>query len=383
MRVFSTYFRVIRNFAPMIAIYVVAFAAIVMLQSSLLPQGSTFVSVKPRIAIVNHDAGAPLSDAFAAYVEKHSDPQEVGDTQDDMKDALFYEKVSAVLIIPDGFSDDLMADRDPQVDIMRGVSMNSRFAEMLFSSYLSNAEFLREAGMDETQIARALEQDMEADIEVEMAGVSDVDAKQGMAAFFNFANYVILATVPLVVAMGMRNMNDERVRKRLLASPISATRINRQVFLANALLALFIYLVFAAVGFVMIGSDLLTSPGLIMLLNFFVLTLFALSLGVLLGTLVSNREAINGVVQVVSLGSSFLAGAFVPQAFLGATVLSFARILPSYWYVKANDTLVEVATYTSESLRPVFLSIAVVFGFAVALYVATQAAASRRRQLSA
>ena len=383
MRVFSTYFRVIRNFAPMIAIYVIAFAAIVVLQSSLLPEGSTFVSVKPRIAIVNHDTAAPLSDAFATYVEKHSDPQDVGESEDAMKDALFYEKVSAVLIIPEGFSADLMADRDPQVDIMRGVSMNSRFAEMLFSSYLSNAELLREAGMDENQIARTLEKDMEADIKVEMAGVSDVDAKQGMAAFFNFANYVILATVPLVVAMGMRNMSDDHVRKRLLASPIPATRINRQVFLANALLALFIYVVFAAIGFTMIGRDLLTAPGLVMLLNFFVLTLFALALGVLLGTLVSNREAINGVVQVVSLGSSFLAGAFVPQAFLGETVLSFARILPSYWYVKANDSLVELATYTFEDLRPVLLSIAVVFGFAVALYVVTQIVASRRKQLSA
>lgn len=383
MRVFSTYFRVIRNFAPMIAIYVVAFAAIVVLQSSLLPQGSTFVSVKPRVAIVNHDAGAPLSDAFAAYVSKHSDPQEVGETEDDMKDALFYEKVSAVLIIPEGFSDELMADRDPQVDIMRGVSMNSRFAEMLFSSYLSNAEFLRESGMDDVQIARSLVRDMEADIKVEMAGVSDVDAKQGMAAFFNFANYVILATVPLVVAMGMRNMNDDHVRKRLLASPISAARINRQVFLANAMLAVLIYLVFVAVGFAMLGRELLTTPGIVMLLNFFVLTLFALALGVLLGTLVSNREAINGVIQVVSLGSSFLAGAFVPQAFLGETVLSFARILPSYWYVKANDSLVEIAAYTTEDLRPVLLSIAVVFGFAVALYAVTQVVASRRKQLSA
>ena len=383
MRVFSTYFRVIRNFAPMIAIYVVAFAAIAVLQSSLVPEGGAFVSVKPRIAIVNHDAGAPLSDAFTAYAEKHSDPQQVGDTQDAMQDALFYEKVSAVLIIPEGFSDDLMEDRDPQVDIMRGVSMNSRFAEMLFSSYLTNAEFLRDAGMDEVQIARTLEEDMEADIEVEMAGVGDVDTKQGMAAFFNFANYVILATVPLVVAMGMRNMSDDHVRKRLLASPIPAARINRQVFLANALLAVFIYLVFVAIGFAMIGSDLITTPGLVMLLNFFVLTLFALALGVLLGTLVSNREAINGVVQVISLGSSFLAGAFVPQAFLGETVLSFARILPSYWYVKANDSLVELAAYTVEDLRPVLLSIGVVFGFAVALYVVTQVVASRRKQLSA
>lgn len=89
------------------------------------------------------------------------------------------------------------------------------------------------------------------------------------------------------------------------------------------------------------------------------------------------------MIQVVSLGSSFLAGAFVPQALLGDAVLSFARILPSYWYVKANDSLVELATYTFEDLRPVLLSIAVVFGFAVALYVVTQVVASRRKQLSA
>lgn len=382
MRVFRTYFRTIRNFAPMIAIYVVAFAAIVILQSTLLPSGSSFVAVKPRLAVVNHDVGAPLSESFAAYVGEHSDPQQIGDTEDAMKDALFYERVSAVLIIPEGFADDLMDDRDPQVGIMRGVSNDARFAEMLFSTYLGNAEFLRDVGMDQQRIADALEKDMEAHVTVEMAGVDDFDAKQGMGAFFNFANYAILAVIPYVVAMGMRNMNQELVRKRLLISPIPAARINRQVFLANALIAVAIYLVFAGIGAAMI-KDVFTAPGYLMLLNLFALTMFALGLGVLLGTVLSNREAINGIVQVVSLGSSFLAGAFVPQSLLGEKVLTLARVLPSYWYVKANDDLVALPSYSGTDLRPVLLSVAVVAGFAAAMFLVSQVVASRRKRLSA
>ena len=43
------------------------------------------------------------------------------------------------------------------------------------------------------------------------------------------------------------------------------------------------------------------------------------------------------IANILGLGMSFLCGIFVPQAFLGNTVLAIGRFLPAYWYVRITN----------------------------------------------
>ncbi len=69
---------------------------------------------------------------------------------------------------------------------------------------------------------------------------------------------------------------------------------------------------------------------------------------------------------------SFLCGVFVPQSLLGENVLTAAKFLPMYWYVKANGILAGTTgeVFTNEKF---FKYLAVELFFAVALYAAALA----------
>jgi len=69
----------------------------------------------------------------------------------------------------------------------------------------------------------------------------------------------------------------------------------------------------------------------------------------------------------------------VPQAIMSKAVLSVARFLPSYWFVRANDTITELSKFTTDSLRPIYGSILIQLGFAVALFSVTLLLSKERR----
>ena len=43
--------------------------------------------------------------------------------------------------------------------------------------------------------------------------------------------------------------------------------------------------------------------------------------------------------NVLGLGMSFLCGVFVTQSLLGEEILNIGKLLPAYWYVRANNMI--------------------------------------------
>ena len=111
--------------------------------------------------------------------------------------------------------------------------------------------------------------------------------------------------------------------------------------------------------------------GLLYILNSFVFTICALTLSFLIGNLVNNKNAINGIINVVALGSSFLCGAFVGMEYLPDSVLKMAHIFPSYWYIKTNETIKVLETINFETIKPIFINIGVILLFSVIFVLIT------------
>ena len=108
-----------------------------------------------------------------------------------------------------------------------------------------------------------------------------------------------------------------------------------------------------------------TMHGLVYILNSLIFTLCALTIAFVIGNSIKNKNAVNGIVNVVALGSSFLCGAFVPMELLPDFVLKIAHILPSYWYIKTNEILKTTEIINLDTIMPILINIGIVFCFTI------------------
>lgn len=124
-----------------------------------------------------------------------------------------------------------------------------------------------------------------------------------------------------------------------------------------------------------------TSHGMIYILNSFIFNFCALTLAFLIGNILTNKDAMNGIINVIALGSSFLCGAFVPMEFLPKQVLNIAHILPSYWYIKTNELLKNIEVCNLENIKPLLLNMGVILCFSLIFIIITNIISNRKRKL--
>lgn len=121
--------------------------------------------------------------------------------------------------------------------------------------------------------------------------------------------------------------------------------------------------------------------GLICSINSLIFTICAVTIAFLIGNLVNNKNAINGIVNVVALGSSFLCGAFVPVEMLPNLVLKIAHILPSYWYIQTNELMKTIETFNIETLKPIFTNMGVMILFSIIFIIITNIISKNKRKI--
>ena len=81
---------------------------------------------------------------------------------------------------------------------------------------------------------------------------------------------------------------------------------------------------------------------------------------------------VSGISTVDGLGTSFIAGAFVPQEFLAPFVLNIAKLTPSYWFIDGNNKIASLSGYSWTELQPIIMNMAIILGFAVLFYILIQ-----------
>ena len=155
---------------------------------------------------------------------------------------------------------------------------------------------------------------------------------------------------------------------------------NRQLLLSNSILAIILWIFYVILSFILIGNVMFTQQGLILIINLFIFSICALCIAFLVANIISNKNAINGIINVIGLGSSFLCGAFVPVEWLPDTVLKIAHILPSYWYIQTNELVKTLEVINMESLKPIFTNMAVVLGFSIIFIIIANLISKKKRR---
>ena len=136
------------------------------------------------------------------------------------------------------------------------------------------------------------------------------------------------------------------------------------------------------VGFILVGDILFTTHGLIIIINSLVFTFCATSIAFFLGTLITNKDAINGLVNIIALGSSFLCGVFVPQTWLPDTVLKIAHILPTYYYVNTNDRVATLEHINLTTLKPIVINTSIIIGMSIIFIILANIVSKKKQKIA-
>jgi ABC-2 type transport system permease protein len=167
----------------------------------------------------------------------------------------------------------------------------------------------------------------------------------------------------------MTSFKDTKIKKRNLMGTISYKKINIQIFLGNLCVTLGIWMFYVLISIALYGKIMLTQVGLLLILNALVFCITASAIGFLIANIVKSRVATNGIVNVISLGLSFISGSFVPQKYLGSTVLGIAKIFPSYWFITNNNKIVQLNEFNFESLKPIISNMGIVAVYVLIIFL--------------
>ena len=108
----------------------------------------------------------------------------------------------------------------------------------------------------------------------------------------------------------------------------------------------------------------------------------SVTIAFLIGNIVRNKEAINGIVNVIALGSSFLCGSFVPIEYLPKFVVKIAHILPSYYYINNNEKVASLEIFNMKTLTPILINIGIVLIFTFLFIIITNFVSKKQRKVA-
>ena len=118
---------------------------------------------------------------------------------------------------------------------------------------------------------------------------------------------------------------------------------------------------------------MMNTSGMLLLLNSLLFAIMTVTLAFMFSALTCTvryvEDVMNGISNVVSLGFSFLGGAFVPQHLIPSGILTFAKLLPSYWYVNLNDALTSQMQVDTGTWTKVWQTYGVLSLFAVTFFL--------------
>lgn len=372
MTVFKTLLKILNKNKGIVILYSVLLIVFGSLNMKTSDNSTNFVASKPDILIVNEDKGEKLTQNLISYISDNANITDIDDNEAARDDALFYRNVNYIIYIPKDFSKDLLNGDNPEVDIKSTGDYQAYYAQLMLERYIKTAKnYINIANetsgdVDVKDIISSIDKTLDKQTEIKVTSQVDTDKLSGITFYFNFMNYGLLAGAIFAICMILTSFNEEKIRRRTIISSMNIHRHNNLLLTGNVLFAIVLWAVYTVAGFVICGikKDIM-NYALLYVLNSFIFTLCAVTIAFMLANIIHNKNALNGIINVIALGTSFLCGAFVPMQWLPDSVIKIAHILPSYWYIKTNELIADIEKWNIDSLKPLFINMGILIAFSV------------------
>lgn len=360
--------KVLKSKLPLSLIYVVVFLVIFIAMTASDSSSSMFgQDVRLSVCVFDED-DTPESHALTSFIGERNDIIELENDRDVIIDALYYERADYVLTIKKGYAEKLAAGEISGVFESRRMhdSYSTVYMGQLLNEYASTVKAYIAGGSSVSDAVRKTGAALLREVDMTVADFNDTGESSPfdrIMIYFRFLPYVIISAFmntlcPVLLAMGRKD-----IRYRTNCSGITPGTYTVQIFAGSTVFLFGVWLIFIAAGLIIYGGQM-TGGLWLAVLNSFVFSLFVAMMTIFIVGFEPPGTMINIITQVVSLGMCFLCGVFVDQSMLGEGVLSAARFLPAYWYIRVTRMIEGSEVYDNNT---VILAFAVQFGYAVVL----------------
>ena len=382
MIVFKTILKILNKLKGLIILYTIMLVSVTLVNQTS-GNVDSFEEIKPSVIIVNNDKSeSKVTNHFIKYLENHMEVKDIDiGNEEKIDDALFYRDVSVVVYIPDGFGKDLLDNKDVSVEYKISGDKGSSYGKMLVQNYFDSFNVYNNY-YDGDELFDRLDNALNVDVNVEVKSKVDTNSLSRMARFFNFLNYAILAGCVYSISMILASLKSQNVRKRTIVSSYDYKKYNRIVLEACSVVIIGMWILYMILALIIFKDLFISMNGLWYVINSFVFSLCSLCIGFLIGNITQNKGAISGIVNVVSLGSSFLCGCFVPFEFMPDYVIKIAHIFPTYYFVINNEALKVMDNFSLSSVSPLIFNMGIVLIFGVCFVIITNYVSKRKQVLN-
>lgn len=380
MTVFNTFWKVINKYKGTIILFTVMLVTFGGINTTSNNSTVDFTNSKPDIIIVNNSGNNDLTKNLISYLEKSTNVKDVKNTEEARNDALFYREVNYIIYIPKDYQKDVLSGKTPEIDIKTVGDYNSSLAEMLLTRYLKIQSIYAKNISTEQELITVINKNLSKTSEVTITSKVDRAKTSRVSRYFNFASYSAMFIIIFVICMVLSSFHTKTIKKRTIISSMNYKTHNKYLLRASFIYSIIVWLLFMLLGTILFSNTILSLRGLVYALNLFIFIFTSLTLALLLSTLIDNKDAVNGIVNVISLGSAFLCGAFIPTEWLPEAVIKISRIFPTYWYVNSNDLLASLQTINMTSLNQVIINMIVMLVFAL-IFIIINNLVSKKKQI--
>ena len=391
MIVFKTFWRIMKRYWWIVFIYVAILTSLSVINLKTAPV-TDFVDTKPEITIVSQDpsdlATKPFTKNFLNYLSKNTKIIDLKESE--TTDALFYQKISMILYLPEDLESKIISGQKITLDYRTSGNYTAELSKNLIKRYfeLQRTEILESKNSskeqsnipseDSEKIISNLNQRLDQSPTVRLASKNATNLSK-IAAFFNFASYTIMAIILYVTCFINASFNKSPVKKRTMVSSLHLKKYNFSLLLANSIFAFSVFVLLTTLSFFVLGNIVLTPFFIFEILNILLYTLAALTLAELVSTFNLSRDAVSGVVNLLSLAPAFLSGAFVPTYFLPSFVLTIAHIFPTYWFIDTNNKIATMTEFNFSSFLTILPNLLVLVLFSIIFIVANLVLSKKKR----
>ena len=369
MTVFKTFWKIVNKYKGTIILYTVMLISFGGINLASNDTTTTFTSTLPNIAIVNNDQKSVLTNNLISYLSENSKVVDIENDEEKINDALFYRDVSYVVYIPKNYTNDVLKGMNPTIDIKSTNDYTSSLEEMMLTDYLNLQNTYLKLTTDQAKLTNYINDTLKDKSEVVLTSKVDTKSLSKVSRYFNFASYSILAVVIFIITLVLTSFKEKTVNKRIVVSSMNYKKHSGLILKSSLLYALIVWALFSLLAIILLGKSVLNTRGLLLILNTLVFTLQALTFALLISSLVNNKDAIGGIVNVVALGSAFLCGAFIPSMYLPEKVVSISHIFPAYYYNNSNNLVTSLEVINLTTLKPFITNIMMMLVFMLVFIV--------------
>ena len=345
MTIFKTYWKIVKKNIGIIILYTVMLLVFGTMNLKANKNSFEFISSKPDIIIVNNSSGI-ITDNLISYLKTNANVKNITD-ENDIDDAVFFRDANYVIYIPKEFENKIENGKEFNIDIKTNNSYDSYIASELLNRYLDVFSKYMNLYNDKILAIQKLDNTLNKKASVIIENKTSLNSKTSL--FYNFSSYSIMAIVIYIICLVLSSFNDEKISKRTNVSGMNYKTFNNYLYISSFTFTFIIFIVYLILSFLILKSSILNINGILYSLNMFIFFIVSFTMAILISNLVKSKGAISGVVNVISLGSAFLCGAFIPVKYMPSFALKIAHIFPTFYFIDNNEYIASIQNFDKAS----------------------------------